>query len=546
MPRLRFADDLQIRYLGPLPILLPFLQRIGLQQTIDRLVPTTRRAQVTHGQVLAALVLNRLLAPRALYTLSEWTHATPIPEILGIDPAQLNDDRILRALDALFPHLEALQGSLTWRVLERFELQTSVIHWDLTSFFFEGSYPEEAQDPAAPLVRYGRPKERDAGKLRKQLQVGLATTEDGGVPFWYRSFSGNAAEVSQVGDVMESLKRVVRHSSFTLVGDSKLISHDNLLKACREGIFFLGPESRSETFHNEYLHRKAAGHRLELLSYGRDRKPRPHLYMAFETSFSLTDPKTGKVYPLRRIFVVSSEERRAARKNRRRKLTKLYEAIDKVRRNLGRYKLTTPDAVRDRVKTLLAQAKLEGAFDWSVEGEGRAMRLHFTPDGAAFRRLRQLDGVYTLVTNLSPECTPDLLLERYKRQYLSERRFADLKGPLQVRPVFLKKNRRIASLAFVLYVALLLYCLLERAARTHLAATGTVLPDPYTRRPLKQPTARRMMLAFEFYAVQRCERGEEVEYVVPRPTPLQRQIFEALGIDRPLHFLEVSSPGAQL
>jgi len=225
--------------------------------------------------------------------------------------------------------------------------------------------------------------------------VGLATTEDGGVPFWYRAFSGNAAEVSQVGDVMESLKKIVRHSSFTLVGDSKLISHDNMLKAYREGIYFLGPESRSEKVQDEYLKLKATGdspRRLELLSYGQNRKPRPHLCMAFETSFALTDPETGRVYPLRRIFVVSSEERRAARKNRRRKLTKLYEGVDKVRRNLGLRKLTTPEAVKDRLKALLAKAKLEGAFDWSVEGQGRAMRLHFTKNEMAFRRLQQLDG----------------------------------------------------------------------------------------------------------------------------------------------------------
>lgn len=58
------------------------------------------------------------------------------------------------------------------------------------------------------------------GGCHKQMQVGFATTEDGGVPFWHRPFSGNAAEISQVADVMENLKRLVKPSSFTLVGDS--------------------------------------------------------------------------------------------------------------------------------------------------------------------------------------------------------------------------------------------------------------------------------------------------------------------------------------
>lgn len=59
------------------------------------------------------------------------------------------------------------------------------------------------------------------------MQVGFATTEDGGIPFWHRSFAGNAAEVSQVADVIERLQRCVHHRSFTLIDDSKLLSQVN-------------------------------------------------------------------------------------------------------------------------------------------------------------------------------------------------------------------------------------------------------------------------------------------------------------------------------
>ncbi|WP_144440260.1 hypothetical protein [Limnochorda pilosa] len=248
------------------------------------------------------------------------------------------------------------------------------------------------------------------------------------------------------------------------------------------------------------------------------------------------------MYPFRRTFVASSEERRAARKNRRRKITKLCEAIDKVQRNLGLRTLTTPEAVKDRMKGLLATAKLEDAFDWSVEGQGRAMRLQFTKNEAALRRLQQLDGVYTLVTNLGPEYTNEQFLERYKRQYLSERRFADLKGPLQVRPVFWKRTG--ASLRWPL-------CSTPPSCSTAPGAGGQEEPDgdgyhpDGPLHPQAAQAARRLMLAFEFYAVQRRQLAGDVEYLVPRPTPLQQQIFETLGIDRPLHFLDTSSPEPQ-
>lgn len=540
LPGIRFTDDLQVRHLGPLPILVPFLQQTGLQAVIDAAVPAGDRKQLSHGQVVSALVLNRLMSPRSLYAVADWSRQVAIPEALQIAPSDLNDDCLLRTLDAIFPHLESIQGTLTWQVLERFQLDTAFVHWDLTSFFFEGSYDEEQQDVAAPLIKYGQPKKQDAGKWRKQMQVGIATTEDGGVPFWHRPFSGNAAEVSVVGDVMEELRRRIHRSTFTLVGDSKLISRHNMRKALQLGLSFLGPETRSDEIQQRYLAlraTKAPACQLQRLAYGGDRRPRPQIYMGFETSFVLSDEETGTEHMLRRLFIVSAEERRAARRNRRRQLTKLMAEIAKIRRNLGRFSYKTNAQVRTRVKALLEKAKLQDGFAWDVQGEGSTMRLHFEKDPAAFGRIRQLDGVYTLVTNLGPEYTRDQLLERYKRQYLSERRFRDLKGPMQLRPVFLKKNQRIVALVFIVYVALLVYTLIERAARKHLAETGTTLPDPYTGRPLKQPTARRLLSAFEFYSVNLRQTEDDWEYLAPPFNPVQKQILATLGTDQPLDFL---------
>ena len=167
MPNIRYSDELHIRNFGPFPVLVPLLHRLQLCETIDTLVPCTGYAKITHGQVIAALVLNRMISPRAIYSMGHWANHVAITEALAIPPHELNDDRILRALDAIFPQLEALQGSLAWRAIESFDLATSILHWDLASFFFEGCYEEERQDSLAPLINYGCPKPQDAGKPRK-------------------------------------------------------------------------------------------------------------------------------------------------------------------------------------------------------------------------------------------------------------------------------------------------------------------------------------------------------------------------------------------
>lgn len=63
-----------------------------------------------------------------------------------------------------------------------------------------------------------------------------------------------------------------------------------------------------------------------------------------------------------------------------------------------------------------------------------------------------------------------------KRRDVPEKRFALVKGPLAVRPVYLHKQERIQALVFCTMVALLVFALLELLARrAGLAASGETL-----------------------------------------------------------------------
>src|SRR3546814_15860819 len=73
---------------------------------------------------------------------------------------------------------------------------------------------------------YGHPKDRRVDL--KQVQAGLAVTGDGGVPIMARPFDGRAAEINQVVGAMESLREMCDQRRFLLIGDSKLVSFDNL------------------------------------------------------------------------------------------------------------------------------------------------------------------------------------------------------------------------------------------------------------------------------------------------------------------------------
>ena len=87
-------------------------------------------------------------------------------------------------------------------------------------------------------------------------------------------------------------------------------------------------------------------------------------------------------------------------------------------------------------------------------------------------------GRFILATNvLEPKTlTDEQILSEYKAQQSTERGFRFLKDPLCfASSVFLKTPRRIAALAMVMALSLLVYTLAQRTLRQSLAQQGQIL-----------------------------------------------------------------------
>lgn len=95
------------RFVGGMLFLYPILEELGVAEVVDKYCFT--EAEVEHGTVLSVLVLNRLTAPRPLYKVARWMAFTILPLVLGIPARKFNDDRLGRTLDAIEPHLQAIQ-----------------------------------------------------------------------------------------------------------------------------------------------------------------------------------------------------------------------------------------------------------------------------------------------------------------------------------------------------------------------------------------------------------------------------------------------------
>ena len=68
------------RHVGPLLLVAHYLRRLSLVDLVDAAVPMRGRAMLTHGEVIAALVANRLCAPAPLYDVAGWASSAAMAE----------------------------------------------------------------------------------------------------------------------------------------------------------------------------------------------------------------------------------------------------------------------------------------------------------------------------------------------------------------------------------------------------------------------------------------------------------------------------------
>jgi hypothetical protein len=206
--------------LGALPVVAWFCRRLDIAGIIDRAAPCRDVARASHGQVIEALIANRLTSPSPMVHVQEWARRFAVRPVLGLDSDVLNDDRIARALDALADVLDGVTGSVGAAAVGAFGIEVSQLHWDMTSVSLHGQYEHPLEGYAQP--RFGHPKDRRTDL--KQIQAGIATAADGGVPVFFRPYDGGAGEVSQVTGAMEALRKLAGPRRFLLVGDSKRAS----------------------------------------------------------------------------------------------------------------------------------------------------------------------------------------------------------------------------------------------------------------------------------------------------------------------------------
>jgi hypothetical protein len=164
------------RHFGDVYLALALWRACRLDEFAAAQLPQGKE-EVAWEKMAAVLVAARLCEPSSeLHIAEDWYRRTALSDLLQLNEALVNKDRLYRALDQLLPHKGALEAHLSKRVGELFAIDNEVLLYDVTSTYFEGEASANAQAQRG-YSRDHRPRlqagvHRPGGHLRR-LPAGL-------------------------------------------------------------------------------------------------------------------------------------------------------------------------------------------------------------------------------------------------------------------------------------------------------------------------------------------------------------------------------------
>jgi hypothetical protein len=94
-----------------LAVLLELWHRRGVDEVLTWVLPSST-LEVSPAQVVAALAIQRCVAPGSKLSATRWFPRTALPELLGVLLSSFNNSRIHRTLEQLASRQQALQTEL--------------------------------------------------------------------------------------------------------------------------------------------------------------------------------------------------------------------------------------------------------------------------------------------------------------------------------------------------------------------------------------------------------------------------------------------------
>jgi len=411
---------------------------------------------------LRAMVFNRLCDPGSKLGVLRWLDTVALPRGFGFDAGMPEHQHLLRAMDVIDDHADAIGERLAFLMRPLIDQELSVVFYDLTTVRVHGEAVVEGD-----VREFGLSKE---GGVARQFVLSLVQTADG-LPIAHQVHPGNTAEARTLLPMIRSLlarwplKRVV------LVADRGLLSLNNLSElAALQAELDAAAGPGQAAVRLEYVLAVAAARygefkaELQALDAGREAATPWVAEMTWRTTEKPASKGDAEVVRQHRLVVahdpVSAQRRTQARRDQIAELIALgqqwggrLDAQDTGQRQRGR-PLSDSGA-----KARLYHAVKDAGLAHLIKVDLHSELFNFTVDEQRQQYLERLDGKLVLVTNTDAPAAE--VVQRYKSLADIERGFRALKGEIEIGPVYHRLPKRIRAHALVCFLALILHRVLR-------------------------------------------------------------------------------------
>jgi transposase len=416
------------------------LDQLWREIGFDCLAGVFRRARFSTAveQAIRVMVFNRLCDADSKLGTLRWLQTVSMP---GVDPAKLTHQHLLRSMDALMDHQQAVDDCVAHLLRPLIDDALSVVFYDLTTIRAAGHSVQDGD-----VRHFGMSKE---GVVARQFMLGVVQTADG-MPIYHEVFDGNTSEApTLLPTVRKVLARYPHIRRLVMVADRGLLSVDNLADLSAISLpggqpleFILAvPGRRYGEFAEllQPLHTAAApeGETVAETSWEGLRLIVAHNPQRAQEQ---TDKRTARI---------------AALEARAKDLANKLDGQDAGQKKRGR-KLSDSGA-KARFFHEVADAHLSKIIKIDLKSD----LFTYDIDAKALARAQMMDGKLLLATNVA-DLEPAEIVQRYKSLADIERGFRVLKSEIEIAPVYHRLPERIRAHALVCFLALIVYRVLRR------------------------------------------------------------------------------------
>ena len=443
----------QHKRFGDLAAVWSVLDRLGVAEVIDAVVPRRADAAATVGTYLALACANRVVAPCSKLGFADWWATTAGPRWVKLSAAALDHRRFWEAMDRLTEtDLNTIETELGRRIVTEYALDLSGLILDMTNF---ATYIDSGNDKA-PIAQRGKAKQKRVDL--RLVGLGLVVTRDGAIPLLSHAYPGDRPDVTQFPRLLDELTTRYRQladnvEDLTLVYDAGQNSTGNHERVETSGIGFVGSLPPSD--HPDLL----------AIARTRYRKVDPDRF----PGLTHVDTTVTALGVTRRAVLTHSQSLHTAQvRGFDQTLAKAQRRLGELAQRLARGNTRRDrDAVKADITAICKPRWVAEVMTVTLTGDTPAeLRLSFAVDPKARTALeRRLFGKRILFTNRGTWPVADVVAA-YRSQAGVESGFRQLKDPhvVSFSPMHHWTDQKIRVHVFYSVLALTIAHLMRRTA----------------------------------------------------------------------------------